>query len=121
DLDIDARSQVQLSQRINRLLGRLEDIEQALVRADLELLTRLLVDVRRAIHGEAFDVRRRRNGPGDAATRLTHGLDDLLHRLIEQAMVVVLEPYPDLLVHGFVGSPACSQLAPALSLLASLT
>ena len=47
DLDVDARRQIELHQRVERLLGRLEDVEQALVRADLELLARLLVDVRR--------------------------------------------------------------------------
>ena len=48
DLDVDARGQVQLHEGVQRLLRRLEDVEQALVRANLELLARLLVDVRRA-------------------------------------------------------------------------
>src|SRR5215203_2968602 len=50
DLDVDASRQLQLHQRVDRLTGGLEDVEQPLVSADLELLPRLLVDVRRAVH-----------------------------------------------------------------------
>jgi hypothetical protein len=46
DLDVDAGRQLQLHERIHRLARRLEDVEQPLVGADLELLARLLVDVR---------------------------------------------------------------------------
>src|SRR5207249_8761800 len=49
DLDLDARRQVKLHQRVDRLRGRLEDVQEPLVGADLELLARLLVDVRREI------------------------------------------------------------------------
>ena len=38
DLDVDAGRQVELHQRVQRLLGGLEDVEQPLVGADLELL-----------------------------------------------------------------------------------
>src|SRR5262245_32227853 len=51
DFDVDARRQVELHQRVDGLRRRLEDVDQPLVRADLELLARLLVDVRRAEHG----------------------------------------------------------------------
>src|SRR5688572_9661025 len=61
DLDVDARRQVELHQRIDRLRRRVDDIEQALVRAHLELLAALLVDVRRAVDREALDARRQRN------------------------------------------------------------
>ena len=42
DLDVDACRQIQLHQRIHGLRRRLEDVDQALVRSDLELLPRLL-------------------------------------------------------------------------------
>src|SRR5581483_5397391 len=83
---------------------RLEDVEQALVGADLELLARLLVDVRRAVHGEALDVRRERDRPGDAAARPPHGVDDLAHRLVEQPVVVGLQANAYLFVHGRSGA-----------------
>src|SRR5512137_1516630 len=38
DLDVDAGRQVELHQRVHRLRGWLEDVDQALVCADLELL-----------------------------------------------------------------------------------
>src|SRR5678815_611767 len=51
DLHVDTSRQIELHQRVHRLRGRLEDVDQPLVRADLELLARLLVHVRRAQHG----------------------------------------------------------------------
>ena len=51
DLDVHAGRQVELHQRVDRLRRGLEDVDQPLVRADLELLARLLVDVRRAQDG----------------------------------------------------------------------
>src|SRR2546422_10868687 len=62
DLHVDAGREVELAEGVDRLLRRLEDVEQALVGADLELLARLLVDVRRAVHGEALDVGGKRDG-----------------------------------------------------------
>src|SRR5690606_25438424 len=47
DLDVDAGREVELHQRVEGLLRRLEDVEQTLVGANLELLARLLVGVRR--------------------------------------------------------------------------
>src|SRR5262245_7876301 len=38
DLDVDARRKVQLHQRVDRLLRRIVDVDEPLVRADLELL-----------------------------------------------------------------------------------
>ena len=48
NLYVDAGGEIELHQRVYRLLGRLEDIDQPLVRANLEGLARLLVDVGRA-------------------------------------------------------------------------
>ena len=53
DLDVDAGSQVELHQRVDGLRRRIDDVEQTLMRADLELLAALLVDMRRAVDGEA--------------------------------------------------------------------
>src|SRR5581483_284064 len=50
DLHVHARRQIQLHQRIHRILRRLENIEQALVRPDFKLLPALLVHVRRPQH-----------------------------------------------------------------------
>src|SRR6185437_9861969 len=62
DLHIHARREIQFHQCIDRLLRRLENVEQALVRADFELLARLLVHMRRAQHGVTVLQRRQWNG-----------------------------------------------------------
>jgi len=42
NLDVDAGGELQAHERVHRLRGRVEDADQALVRADLELLPRVL-------------------------------------------------------------------------------
>src|SRR2546426_1170698 len=42
DLDVDAGRKVELHQRVDRLLTGVVDVDEALVRADLELLARVL-------------------------------------------------------------------------------
>src|SRR5215213_9630141 len=65
DLDIDARRQViEALQRVHRLRGGLQDVDQPLVRADLEVLTRVLVLERPADHAVDVLLGGRRHGPG---------------------------------------------------------
>src|SRR5512143_2199383 len=92
DLDVDARGEVELNQRVNRLRRGIDDVEQALMRAHLELLAALLVDMRRAVHRELLDARRQRNGSAHLGARALGGVDDLLGRRIEDAMVEGFEP-----------------------------
>src|SRR5262245_46131221 len=99
DLDVDAGSEVELAKRVDRLLRRVEDVEQPLVGADLELLARLLVDVRGPVDREALDAGRQRDRPGHSAAGAAHGLDDLTHRLVEQSVIVSLQADADLVVH----------------------
>jgi hypothetical protein len=49
DLDVDAGGEVELHQRVHGLRRRIDDVEQALVGADLELLAR--TSCRRAANG----------------------------------------------------------------------
>src|SRR5262249_19652014 len=63
DLDVDTGRQVELHQRIDGLRRWIDNIEQAFVRAHLELLAALLVDVRRAIDREALNSGGQRNRP----------------------------------------------------------
>ena len=51
DLDIHAGGELEAHERVHRLRGRVEDVDQALVRPDLELLPRVLVDVQGADQG----------------------------------------------------------------------
>src|SRR3954463_5156859 len=101
DLDIDAGGEIELHQRVYRLRRRIDDIEHALVGADLELLARLLVDMRRAVDRELLDTRRQRNGPAHLRTRPLGRAHDLAGRLVEHAMIEGLQPDPDIgVVHG---------------------
>ena len=61
DLDVDTGGEVELHQRVHGLRGRIDDIDQALVSTDLELLTRLLVDVRRTVDRKLLDLRGQRD------------------------------------------------------------
>src|SRR6185436_12042549 len=96
DLDVHAGGEVELHQRVHRLRRRIDDIEHALVRADLELLTRLLVDVRRAVDRELFDTRRQRNRSAHLSARPLGRADDLAGRLVEHAMIEGFQPDADI-------------------------
>src|SRR5262245_59432720 len=91
DLDVYTRRQIELHQGAPRLRRRREAVDQPLVRAELELLTRLLVHVRRAEHGPLVLCRRERNRAGQPGTGALGGIDDLAGRLIENARVVRLQ------------------------------
>src|SRR5690606_32597537 len=75
----------------------LHDVEQPLVGADLELLTRLLVDVRAAVDAELLDPRRQGNGAPDQRAGAAGGVRDLAGRLIEHAMIECLQANADIL------------------------
>jgi hypothetical protein len=76
--------QVELHERVQGLLRRVEDVEEPLVGADLELLARLLVDVRAAKDREFVDAGGERDRPRDASAGALCGVDDLARRLVEQ-------------------------------------
>src|SRR5499426_1535337 len=101
DLDVDARRQIELHQRVYGLRRRIDDVEQPLVGAHLELLAALLVDVRRAVDGELLDLGRQRDRPAHLGAGALGGIHDLARRRIEDAMVERFEPDADVLaVHG---------------------
>src|SRR5579859_7126256 len=67
--DVDARRQREFRQRLQRARVRIEHVDQPLVRAHLKLLTRVLVDKRRAVHRELLDLRRQGDRPRDGSAR----------------------------------------------------
>src|ERR1700689_1434412 len=77
DLDVDAGGEIELHQRIYCLRRRIDDIEQALMRAHFELFTALLVDMRRTVDREFFDLGRQRNGSPHLRAGALRGIDDL--------------------------------------------
>ena len=66
--------------------------EEPLVRPNLELLTALLIDVRSAKYSVLVDRRRQRDGSRYFGAGPPRDVDDLGRRLIEQFVVVGLEP-----------------------------
>src|SRR5436190_19936034 len=117
DLDVDAGRKVELHQRVDRLLTGVVDVNEPLVRADLELLARVLVDERALDHGVLLDARGQRDRTGHRRTSALRGLDDLRGRLVDQLVVVRLETDPDpLLCHysrTFVTTPAPTVWPPS--------
>src|ERR1700719_1542186 len=97
--DVHARSQVELAQRVDSLLGRLEDVEQTFMRPYLKMLARLLIDVRRAVNCESLYTCRQRNRTSHPPAGAPNGIHDFANRLIEQAVVVRLQAYTYLFVH----------------------
>jgi hypothetical protein len=91
DLDVDTGGQVELHQSIDGLRGRIDDIEQALVGAHLELFAALLVDVGRTVDGELLDAGRQRNGSANLRAGALRRVHDLAGRRIEDTMVERLE------------------------------
>src|SRR5262245_3657035 len=99
DLYIHSGRDIELAQGIDRLLRRLENIEEPFVRANLELIARFFIDVGRSIDGESFDPSGQRNRPCYPPTGAPHRLDNLSHRLVQHAVVIGFEPNPNLLIH----------------------
>src|SRR5438445_4305066 len=97
DLDVDAGGQFQALQGVDRLGGVLHDVQQPLVDPHLEVLPAVLVLVGGANHGVAVLVRGEGDGPPHLGLGAQHGLHDLLGRLVDDLVVVGLEPYADLL------------------------
>src|SRR5262245_22476639 len=101
DLDVDAGGEVELHQRVHGLRCRVDDIEQPLVGAHLELLAALLVDVGRTVNREFLDLGRQRDRAAHLRPRALGGRYDLARRRIEDAVIERLEPDADVLaVHG---------------------
>ena len=99
DLDVHARREVvEALKRVDRLRGGLKDVDQALVRADLEMLTRVLVLERAA--DDAVDVLLGGQGHGtrDRRAGALGRLDDLASGRLDSGVVVGLEPDPDLVL-----------------------
>src|SRR3954467_11004814 len=101
DLDVDASRQVEAHERVDRLRSRVDDVDQTLVRAHLEVLARGLVLGRRTDHAETVDLRGQRHRARDLRPGTRHRLDDLPRRGVDDLVVIGLEPDADLLSrHG---------------------
>src|SRR5512132_1381683 len=101
DLDVDARRELESHERIDRLRRGVEDVDESLVRAHLEMLARVLVLVRRADDAIHVLLSGQRHRACDLRARPDHRVDDLARRAVDDLVVVGLEPDADLLSrHG---------------------
>src|SRR5918997_4417180 len=99
DLDVHAGRQVVESlERVDRLRRGLKDVDQPLVRADLEVLARVLVLERGADHAVDVLLGRQGHGPGHRGAGAHGRVDDLLGRRLDRRVVVGLEPDADLVL-----------------------
>src|SRR6476660_4155189 len=99
DLDVHPRGQVELRQRVHRLRTRIVDVQEPLVRAQLELLPALLVDVRAPKHGPTLGLDRQRDRARDLGAGLFGGAHDVRGGLVEHHVVDRLEADADSLCH----------------------
>src|SRR4051812_32211962 len=95
DLDVDAGGEIEPHQLVDRLRRRGEDVDEALLRAHLEVLARVLVLERTADHAVDVLLRRQRDRPSDRRTAALRGVDDLLGRPVQLLVVVALQADPD--------------------------
>src|SRR4051794_27591093 len=80
DLDVHARREVELHELLDGLRGGVDNVEHALMRAHLELLAALLVDVGRAVDREALEAGGQRDGPTHLRARALGSVHDLARR-----------------------------------------
>src|ERR1700676_4568047 len=95
DFHVYAWRKIEFHQRIHRVRCGLENIDQALVRAHFELLTRFLVHVRRAQHRPTIDGGRQRNRPSYIGAGTLCGVHNFLGGLVENSVIVRLQAYTD--------------------------
>src|SRR5690242_7290021 len=91
DLYVYARRQIQLHQRIHRVLRRLKNIEQALVGPDFKLLPALFIHVGRTKHRVEISHGRQRNGSRHRCPGAFGRIDDFGRRLVQDPVIVRLE------------------------------
>src|SRR5437762_4728892 len=87
NLHVHTGRQIELRQRIHRLRPRVEDVDQALVRLELELLAALLVDVRAAQHRPQLPLCGQWDRTRDLRSRLLSSPYNVCGRLVDESVV----------------------------------
>jgi small subunit ribosomal protein S10 len=98
DKTVDALMKLDLPAGVDGLVGRVDDVHQALVGADLELVAARLVDVRRTQDVEALHARRQGHRALDDSAGALGGVDDLGGGLVDQLVIERLQADADLLL-----------------------
>src|SRR6202790_4140944 len=95
DFHVYAWRKIELHQRVHGVRCGLENIDQALVRAHFELLTRFLIHVRRTQHRPTIDGGGQRNRPSHICSGTLRGFHNFLGGLVENSVIVRLQAYTD--------------------------
>src|SRR5207248_3168608 len=119
DFDVHPGGQVKLHQRIYGLGCRIQNVQQALVSSDFELLPRFFVHVRGTQHAILVLHCRQRNRPCETCACPLGGFDDLGRGLIQNAIIVCLQPDPNFFVSYHVSLSNPSRLSGKKELAAS--
>src|SRR5437868_8174119 len=102
NLDVHPGREIELHQRVHRLRSRIKNIEQALVRPNLELLARLLVYVGAMKYAVLVLHRRQWNRACQARTGALRRLNDLGRGLVQYAVVIRLQADANFFVSNHV-------------------
>ena len=94
DLHINSSGQIELHERIHGLLGGFQNVEQALVGSDFELLPRFLVHMRRSEHTIFVDPGRKGNRTRDAFSGPANGFDPWRNFAGQCLTIPGLDPRP---------------------------
>src|ERR1700752_37298 len=97
NVDVDAGGKVDAHQRVDSLRRLVEDVDQPLMGAHLEVLPRVLVLVRGSDDAIHVFLGRQRHRADHAGARAGDRLDDLARRGVDRLVVIGLEPDADLL------------------------
>ena len=95
DLDVNARRQAEFVKRFDRLGRSLHDVDQTLVRTDLELLPGLFVDMRARQNGITLDACRQGNRSVNDRPSTLRRIDDFHRTLIQDGVIVRFHADPD--------------------------
>ena len=88
DFDVDTTGQIQPHQGVDRLIGWLENVDEPIMGAKLEVLHRLLVDVRSTNDAETSDVRGKRNWAANSGACSLCCIGDLFSGLVNDPVIV---------------------------------
>src|SRR3989475_12569294 len=109
DLDVHAGRKIELGQGVDGLGPRIQDVDQPLVRLELELLAALLVDVRAAQHRPELPLGGLRDWPRNLGSGLLGRAHDFGRGLVDQRVVECLQANPDFASHGSLDSAFSRQ------------
>ena len=87
DSDVNTCGEVELLQLIQSACSWIDDVEEALVGPDFELLHRLLVDVNRTVNRELLDASWKWNRASNAGAGALCGFHDFLGGAVDRAVI----------------------------------